>query len=175
MDHKPTFTDYLSILFKWKKFLIINLLIIGIITTGATFLIHEKYKADATIMIQEDDNMGLLNSVMSSAGSLLGGALFGGGGSSLDKMFGYLESRKTFLNVIEKFNLIDYYGYTKYKREKTLKEFRDDAKFDLTQNGLIEISMIHESPDRAREITRVFTHLPTQSLYPSSTLPSTIF
>lgn len=156
MEQKPTFTDYLSKLYKWKKFLIINLLIIGIITTGATFLIPEKFKADATIMIQEDDNMGLLNSVMSSAGSLLGGALFGGGGTSLDKMFGYLESRKTFLNVIEKFNLIDYYGYTKYKREKTLKEFRDDAKFDLTQNGLIEISMIHESPDTAREIVNYF-------------------
>ncbi len=156
IEHKPTLTDYLSILYKWKKFLIINLLIIGIITTGITFLIPEKYKADATIMIQDDDNMGLLNSVMSSAGSLLGGALFGGGGSSLDKMFGYLESRKTFLNVVEKYKLIDYYGYTKYKREKTLKAFRDDAKFDLTQNGLIEISMIHESPDTARKIVNYF-------------------
>ncbi len=156
MEHKPTFTDFLSILFKWKKFLIINLLIIGIVTTGITFLIPEKFKANATIMIQDDENMGLLNSVMSSAGSLLGGALFGGGGSSLDKIFGYLESRKIFLNVIEKYKLINYYDYTKYKREKTLKAFREDAKFDLTQNGLIEISMIHESPDTAREIVNYF-------------------
>lgn len=39
-----TFTDYLSVLLKWKKFLIINLLLIGIITTGITFLIPEKFK-----------------------------------------------------------------------------------------------------------------------------------
>lgn len=151
-----SFTDYLSILFKWKKLLIINLLFIGIVTTGITFLIPEKFKSDATIMIQEDDNMGLLNSVMSGAGSLLGGALFGGGGTSLDKMFGYLESRKMFLDVIEKYKLIEYYGFSEYKREKTLKAFRDDAKFDLTQNGLIEISMVHESPDTAREIVNYF-------------------
>lgn len=151
-----SFTDYLSILLKWKKFLIINLLVVGIITTGITFLIPEKFKSDATIMIQEDDNMGLLNSVMSSAGSLLGGALFGGGGTSLDKIFGYLESRKMFLDVINKYKLVEYYGFSEYKREKTLKAFRDDAKFDLTQNGLIEISMVHESPVTAREIVSYF-------------------
>lgn len=151
-----TFTDYLSVLFKWKKFLIINLLVVAIITTGITFLIPEKFKADSTIMIQEDDNMGLLNSVMSSAGSLLGGALFGSGGTSMDKIFGYLESRKILLNVINKFKLVDYYGFSDYKTEKTLKAFRDDVKFDLTQNGLIEISMVHESPDTAKEIVKYF-------------------
>ncbi|MBU0473744.1 MAG: hypothetical protein KKF62_06230 [Bacteroidetes bacterium] len=151
-----SYTDYLSILLKWKKFLIINLLVVAIITTVITFLIPEKFKADSTIMIQEDDNMGLLNSVMSSAGSLLGGALFGSGGTSMDKIFGYLESRKILLNVINKFKLIDYYGYSDYKTEKTLKAFRDDVKFDLTQNGLIEISMVHESPDTAKEIVKYF-------------------
>ena len=156
MDKKPTFTDYVSILFKWKKFLIINLLVIGLITTGLTFLIPEKFKSNAVIMIQEDDNMGLLGNVMSSAGSLLGGALFGSGSTSMDKIFGYLESRKILLNVIDKFNLIEYYDFSKYKVEKSLKAIRDDAKFDLTQNGFIEISMIHENPDTARKIVNYF-------------------
>jgi tyrosine-protein kinase Etk/Wzc len=60
------------------------------------------------------------------------------------------------LNVIDKFNLIEYYDFSKYKRERTLKAFREDAKFDLTQNGLIEISTIHESPDTARLIVDYF-------------------
>lgn len=156
MQKKVKFTDYLSILFRWKKIVIINLIVIGIITTAITFLIPEKFKADATIMIQEDDNSGLLSSVMSSAGSLLGGALFGSGASSIEKFFGYLESRKILLDVIEKFNLEDYYNFSKYKREKTLKALRDDANFDLTQNGFIEISMIHESPDTAKQIVNYF-------------------
>lgn len=156
MDKKSSLTDYLSILFKWKKLLIINLLIVGIITTGITFLIPEKFKADAVIMIQEDDSMGLLGNVMSSAGSLLGGALFGSGSTSMDKIFGYLESRKILLNVIDKFNLISYYDFSKYKIEKSLKAIKDDAKFDLTQNGFLEISMIHESPDTAKQIVNYF-------------------
>lgn len=155
-NKKASFTDYLSILFQWKKLLFINLFLIGIIVTGITFLIPEKFKADAVIMIQEDENSGLLNSVMSSAGSLLGGALFGSGSASIEKFFGYLESRTILLDVIDKFNLISYYDFSQFKTEKTLKALRDDARFDLTQNGLIEISMIHESPDTAKLIVNYF-------------------
>lgn len=151
-----SFTDYLSIVFKWKKFIVINVLVIAIITTGITFLIPEKFKSNATIMIQEDESSGLLNSVMSSAGSLLGGALFGGGAAPIEKFFGYLESRRILLDVIKRFNLIQYYDFSKFKLEKTLKALRDDATFDLTQNGLIEISMVHESPDTAKQIVDYF-------------------
>lgn len=156
MNTTRSLTDYLSVILKWKKILLVNLFVIVLVTTAITFLIPEKFKADAVIMVQEDDNMGLLGNVMSSAGSLLGGALFGSGNTSLDKIFGYLESRKILLDVIDQFNLIKYYDFSKFKTEKTLKALQDDATFDLTQNGFIEISMIHESPDTAKMIVEYF-------------------
>ncbi|MBZ0178447.1 MAG: hypothetical protein K8F36_04070 [Melioribacteraceae bacterium] len=158
---KRTFTDFLSILYKWKKLLFINLLIIAFITLGITFLIPEKFKANSVIMLaEENSNMGALGNVLSNVGSsFLGSALLGSSGTGTEKLFGYLESRKILLNVVDKFNLIDYYDITSYKRDKVLKALRDDAKFDLTENGLLEISMIHEDPEIAASIVNYFVEV----------------
>lgn len=155
---KRTFTDFLSILYNWKKLLFINLVIIAIVITGITFLIPEKYKANSVVMLaDENSNMGALGNVLSSVGSsFLGSALLGKSGTEIDKLFGYLESRKILLSVIDKFNLIDYYEITSYKRDKVLQAFKDDAKFDLTENGLLEISMIHKDPQIAADIVNYF-------------------
>ncbi len=152
-----TFTDYLSILLKWKKFLIINLLVVGIITTGITFLIPEKFKADSTIMIQESSGGGLLGGMMQDIGGVFSKAFGGGSGNSEDKLFGFLASNQMSEKIIEKFNLVDYYEITKYKRAKTLKAFKDDFKFDLNDNGFIEISMIHKNPEISADIVNFAT------------------
>ena len=62
------FSDYIYVLYKWKRFLFINLIIVGLITTGLVFLIPNEYKATATIMIPPDNQMGL-----GGLSSLLGG------------------------------------------------------------------------------------------------------
>lgn len=156
---KTTFTDYLSILYSWKKFFIITILLIAVITTTITYLIPEKFKASATIMISQEENKGTLSNMLSNVGSLFGGSLFVQGSSSIDKMFGYLESRRIAEKVIKKFKLENYYGFSKYKHDRTLKAFREDVNFDLTTNGFIKISMIHESPDTSAMIVNYIVDL----------------
>jgi len=146
------FTDYLSILLKWKKFLIINLLIIGIVTTGITFLIPEKYKATSSVMIQESSGNGLLGGMMQDLGGVFSKAFGGGGGNSEDKLFGFLSSNQMAEKIIKNFNLVEYYEIEKYKRDKTLKAFKEDFRFDLNDNGFIEISMIHKDPKISADI-----------------------
>ncbi|MBW7843927.1 MAG: lipopolysaccharide biosynthesis protein, partial [Ignavibacterium sp.] len=67
-NQNKSFSDYLYILFKWKRFIFINLLVITAITTGIVFLVPNQYKATATIMIPPDNQMGL-----GGLSSLLGG------------------------------------------------------------------------------------------------------
>ncbi len=153
---KNSFSEYLSIIYHWKKFLIINLLIITIITTVISFLIPIEYKATSTVMINQSKNSNLLGSLNSNVGSLIGSALFGGTGKSVDKMFGYLESRKILLKVIKKFNLVSYYEIKKFKRDLTLKALRNDAEFELTDNGFIKISVINKNPQMAANIVNYF-------------------
>jgi len=54
--------------------------------------------------------------------------------------------------IISKFDLVNYYEIEKFKRDKTLKAFKEDFKFDLNDNGFIEISMIHKNPETSASI-----------------------
>lgn len=157
MKEIPIFTDYLSILLKWKKFLIINLLLIALITTGITFLIPEKFKSTTSIMIQDSGTGSMLGGMLQDFGSVFSKAFSGGAGNSEDKLFGFLGSNKLAEKIINKFNLVDYYEVEKYKRDKTLKYFRNDFKFDLNDNGFIEISMLHKDPKISAEIVNYAT------------------
>ena len=156
MEKNPTLTDYLSIIFKWKKFLIINLVIVIILAVGFTYMLPIKYKATATVMMTDEGNNTALGGMLNNVGSLLGGVLGGSSTSPVDKMFSYLESRQLMLKVIKKFELAKYYEISDFKRDKALKALSGDVSFDLTENGLIEISMIHKDPKTSAMIVNYF-------------------
>ena len=154
------FSDYLSVLFKWKRFIILNLLFFTLIAVIVSFLIPEKFKASATIMIEDDNNrMGAFGGMLSNVGSILGGGLLGSAESKADRMFAYLDSRKLLEQVIDSFKLVEYYEIKNYKRDKTLKALRDDVSFDLTENGLLEITMIHKDPMISAKIVNFFVKI----------------
>ncbi len=161
MNIKETrFTDYLYILCKWKKFIIINMIIILLLTAGISLLIENKYRAKATVMLPQNNELSSssITSILSGASSLLG-SKFLGGSDNIDRMLGILSSRTVLEKVIKKFNLIDYYDFENYKNDKTIKALRDDAGFDLDENGMIEITMIHKDPEISAKIVNYFVNL----------------
>jgi uncharacterized protein involved in exopolysaccharide biosynthesis len=87
-ESKKHLSDYLYLLFKWKRFLFINLLVVGIITTGIVLLIPNQYKATATVMIPQDNSGGLggLSSLLGGKTSIAaaGSRLFGVSNTSED-------------------------------------------------------------------------------------------
>lgn len=158
-----TFTDHLSILWKWKKFLIINLLVITIITTGLSFLIHKTYRSTATVMIPPDNSMGLggLGSLFSGSKSALsiGASVFGTASTSEDLILGLLYSRGILAKIIDKYNLIDYYEVRERSFDLTLKEFLNDLNFDTNEFGFIEVSVINKDPEMSAKIANDFVKL----------------
>ena len=85
-----SFSDYVYVLFKWKKLIIITLLILGPLTLGLLFLIPNNYKATAVVMIPPESNMGLggLTGLLSGKNSAtsLGSKLLGGNSAHLDPL-----------------------------------------------------------------------------------------
>lgn len=158
-----TISDYFYVLFKWKKFLIINLLIVSIISVTIVLLLPNKYKATATIMIPPDTQsaFGGLTSLLSGKSSIssMGSKLFGVTGTSEDVLLGILNSRTALTDVIKRFNLIDYYEITENNIDKTIKAFRKDLSADPNEYGMIEISVINKDPKVAAAISNYFVGL----------------
>ena len=157
------FSDYIYVLYKWKKFLLINLIVVGLVTTGLVFLIPNEYKATATIMIPPDNQMGLggLSSLLGGKSSIAsaGSRLFGMASTSEDMLLGILNSRTAVTDVIKKFNLMEYYEIDDNNWDKVIKAFRGDFSTDPNEFGMIDFSIINKDPNVSAEIANYLVTL----------------
>jgi len=162
IPEKYNFSDYFYILFKWKKFIIINLLIVIIISTVIAFLLPQDYKASATIMIPPSEEMGLggLGSILGGKSSLasLGAKAFGlSSNTSEDVILGIINSRTALTDAIKKFDLMQYYKTN--NMDKALKAFKGDISFGPNEFGMIDFSVVNENPETSAAITNYLVAL----------------
>jgi tyrosine-protein kinase Etk/Wzc len=153
--------EFFNSLYKWRKFLIINLIIVIIIAVIYSFLIPETFKATAVVMLPKEDNMlggGQLAGLLSSAAPLLGAKL-GSPGASMDDMIGILESRTVLQSVIDNFKLIDYFELENHQYDKALRKVRKIIRAEINDNLMIEISAIHEDPDTSALISNYLVNV----------------
>lgn len=166
-EKKAEFSDYLYVLYKWRKFIIINLLIVGIITTVIAFLIPKEYKATATIMIPPDNQMGGLGGLTSLLGggkskssiASMGSKMLGISNTSEDVLLGILNSRTALTEVINKFSLMNYYEISDNNMDKAIKAFRNDISADPNEFGMIDFSIINKDPQVSADIANYLVKL----------------
>lgn len=159
----PSLSDYFYVLIKWKKFIILNLFIIAAIASGYSLLIQNTYKASTVVMVSPDYSLGM-SSITSLLGSKspaasLGSRLFGGSSETEDIIFGILNSKTAIVNVIDRFNLMEYYNVPDNNYDRAIKAFTQDINFDLTQNNFIEINVVNKSPVIAAEIANYYVRI----------------
>lgn len=157
-------SDYIYVLYKWRKFIIINLLFVGIITTVIAFLIPKEYKATATIMIPPDNQMsglGGLTSLLGNKSSIasMGSRMFGVSNTSEDILLGIMNSRTALSHVIMKFNLMEYYNITDNNMDKAIKALRGDVTADPNEYGMIDFSIINKDPKLSADIANFLVKL----------------
>jgi tyrosine-protein kinase Etk/Wzc len=157
------FSDYIYILYKWKKFLIINLFIVLGLSTLYAFLLPLEYKATATIMIppENESAFGGLTSLLGGKSSIasMGSKLFGVSKTSEDILLGIINSRTALTDVINKFKLMEYYEIDDKNVDKALKAFRNDISSDPNEFGMIDFSVINKSPEVSAQIANYMVAL----------------
>lgn len=156
---KVSFTDYLSILLKWKKFLIINLLIVSIGATVYSFMIPETFKSTATLMLPGEKEMGLGSLLGEGSALSFGAQLLGGGSANQDLILGILNSRSILSKVVNRFDLYSYYEIKDRNYDLLMRSFSNDIIFTPNEFGLIEINVINKDPQTAADIANYFARL----------------
>jgi len=161
MEKNKTLTDYLSLIYKWKNFVIINILIITAAISVYAFLQPNRYRATATVMLPPESSLGGLSGLVSGKGAAgMGAKLLGlGGNTSEDMILGILNSRSSLIKVIDKFDLKNYYQIKDKDIDKTIKEFKTDISFAPNEFGMIDISILNKDPRVGAEISNFFVNL----------------
>ena len=161
---KPSkFGDYVYILYKWKKFLFINLLIVIILSVIYVLLLPLEYKATATITLPPEQQMGFggLTNILGGKSSIasMGAKLFGGTNQSEDIILGLLNSRTSLTKIIDKFDLMGYYEIDDNNMDKALKAFKKDISSDPNEYGMIDFSVVNKNPRVSAEIANYMVSL----------------
>jgi len=157
------FGDYIYVLYKWKKFLIINLSIVVILSAVYAFTLPLKYRATATVMIppESEGGFGGLTSLLGGKSSLasMGSKIFGVSSTSEDVLLGIINSRTALTDVINKFNLMEYYEIDDNNWDKVLKAFRSDISSNPNEFGMIDFNVINEDPELGARIANYMVSL----------------
>ena len=152
------FSDYLYIFYKWKRFIIINVVIFTVIGGIVSFLIPNQYKAAVTVFYTQPNALslgGLGGGSLPKGVSSLGAAkLFGGGStaSTEDMLLAILNRRETMRYLLDKYKLLPYYGVTDGNYDKAIRAFTNDLSFGPDDHSMLEISVINEDPKLSAEI-----------------------
>ena len=157
-----SFFEFLYVIAKFKVFLLI---FISTITIGAivlALLTPKMYMATASVLpSEENDLLSSLSGISTLAKSLtpFKGLSSITGTSANDKLLAILESQTVAYKTIEKFDLRKVYELEDQPLWKTVKEFRSNTKFEIAENGNLEINDYDHNPERAANIANYIVTL----------------
>lgn len=153
----------LSLLFRWKKLIIINFLIITGTVVIISLFLPKWYKATASVLPSQDDdmlsNLGGGSLLMKSLGALPFSKL--GGKKSFDYM-AILNSRSAMELVVQQFDLLHEYNIKNGSMENAVKELRSNVEYTLKDDGSILIDVFDKDSHRAANMANYFVDVLNQ-------------
>lgn len=160
-SHNFRLIDYLVILVKWKKFILLTCFFTAIITyLTIYFLIDEKYDAVAVIIPSQQQSMSNLAAMLQDFPVDVGTMGFSNTEMSMYNTIIY--SRTVLQKAIDKFNLYEFYDLDRNdskNRDKVFEILRNDIQAKETENLAYEISFRAKDPVLAAELTNYLIEL----------------
>jgi uncharacterized protein involved in exopolysaccharide biosynthesis len=148
------FWDYFAILVKWRRLIVINFVVVCLLAAGLSFLLPKWYKAKATLLPPVEQPSAAYG-LVSMLSELPFGDLGVPGVSSPSEVFkAILESRSVAEAIVKKWDLMKV--YKKKKLEHAVLKLWDHSGVEITEEGIIEISVEERSPELAAKIANAF-------------------
>src|ERR1035437_211106 len=145
------FLDYLILLVKNKKSLLILTFITFILSYGAIYLfVGEKFDSTAIIVPSDQDQLGGFSSLLKSFSSLPVGLGNISKGTSIDMYKTIIYSRTNLEKMANEFNLLKVYNLK--SMEKTLKQLSKNINAEETKEGAFEITARADDPNSAAKM-----------------------
>ena len=127
--------DYIRILWKWKKLIIINVFVVSFFAAVISLLMPKTYKSSAVLMPPaSESDFGILGGIS----DLPMGSFLSKAGDETMSFIAILKSRRVMEKVIDKFDLVNFYAVENI--EEALESLEDNVSFEVEDEGTIRIS-----------------------------------
>lgn len=165
MTQESNLAQFIRIVFRWKRFIVIDVVVVMTISTVIAFLLPRWYKSTATILPPKRQDV---FSSLGAASSIVRGltnnsGLRGlGAGTQVYNYFAILNSRTASEAVINKFDLIHVYDIADTSMEKAIKELSYNVSFEEKADDYISIEVYDKDPIRAANMANYYVELLNQ-------------
>ncbi len=159
MDQQSHSIKYFSILFTWRRFIIINTIVAIVVSVGISLALPNWYKATTSLLApKQPDLLSSLGSTSSVLKGISGLSKLGGFGqkSNSYNYFAILKSRTTMEKVVQKFDLVNAYDLYEHSMERTIKELSENTRFEDGEDDNIVIEVFDKDPNKAAEMCNYF-------------------
>jgi tyrosine-protein kinase Etk/Wzc len=169
--------DFIFLILRWKKIIIINFVVLVTIATIISFMLPKIYYSSASVLPPKEETSLLsasgfsgLSSVMKEFSSIKGiGSL---GNRNTYNYLVILSSRNVFENVIKKFNLIELYKVPGSSMEKAVKALGENVVFEIQEEGNLVVGVYDQDANRAADMANYFVEQLNQRSYELNVIES---
>lgn len=156
--------DYLVLIVKWKKFLIITFFISLLATyLSVYFFVGERFDSTSLIIPAENSDMSGISSIMKSFSNLpISIPGLSGSESTTDIYTTIIYSRTSIIDLIHHFDLFK--DYNSKDIDEIVKIVKKDIKAEETDNGAYEITVRANSPVKAAKMVNYIVEMLNRSL-----------
>lgn len=151
-DHKSLESGNLFILlFQWRKPIILVSFAAAIVSAAVSLIMKERFRSTVVLYAEQQHSFGaqLLEDVQKED------LLAFGEEEDAERLLQIINSDQVRNRIIEKYQLWDVYDIRRDQRgANTLiaREYRDNVSAELTKFGSVEVSVLDEKPERARDM-----------------------
>lgn len=148
-------TNLLVILYRWRKMIIVTMVLAAVVSAAASFMITPKFKSTATVFPARDNSIG--EQIYESPARVV--MQFGEeeDGEYLMQLLAAAEVRNI---IVDKYDLWSVYGIPKDSPQAKgymMKAYSDAVNVEATKYGSIDVTVLDADPNRAANIANDIT------------------
>jgi uncharacterized protein involved in exopolysaccharide biosynthesis len=154
---------FLDIVARWKKFILIIVLVVTFLAAGISFLLPRWYKGSATILPPKNQNpLGNLSSLTTALGRQLNPLRALSSVSTSPELYNYLsilKSRTLLEMVVTKYDLIRRYEVSNNSMDAAVRILFNNVTFKVNEEGTLIVEVLDREAERAAEMTNYIVSL----------------
>ncbi|MFQ6115062.1 MAG: GumC family protein [bacterium] len=149
MARESNIFDYLHVLVKWRKLIVLNFLAVSLLAAGISLILPKWYTATTTILPPEEQTSGIgLPSML--ANLPLGGLGIPGVTTPAAIYVAILESRTVREGVIKNLDLMEIYKSKNI--EEAVRTLGERTDIEISEEGVVQLKATARTPQRAADI-----------------------
>ena len=149
MEEEGNLLDYLYVLVKWRRMIVVAVLAVSLVTAGISLILPEAWTATTTLLPPEkaSGSFGASNLLSVAVPGNLAGLV---GDVPSEQLVTILRSKRVLGAMVDRFGLVGEYGAA--SRELTIELLGRQIEEDLGSDGTLAIAVTASSPSLAAEL-----------------------